>query len=188
MAFDLKALQRQFKPEQRLKALTARPAAANLDAARAAGTRQLLIDTNVYIHEANGRLPDAAAALLDGALRFHSSVCISEIALGLSYLSPKSRRFRLAWDFYAELFMRIPDNRIHGPTQDTLAAAAMIAGSLARTQGYSRQDRFELYRDAAIYLTATKLGLPVLTANRRDFDLLQQAAGMGHFIHYVALP
>jgi len=37
-----------------------------------------------------------------------------------------------------------------------------------------------------IYLTAAKAGLPVLTANRGEFDLLQQVAGTGSFIHYAA--
>jgi hypothetical protein len=35
-----------------------------------------------------------------------------------------------------------------------------------------------------IYLTAAKAGLPVLTANRDEFDLIQQLAPEGHFIHF----
>jgi hypothetical protein len=103
-------------------------------------------------------------------------------------ISPKDRRFRLAWAYYGELFRRIPNNRIHSPTQDILATAGVIAGSLARTQGYSKQDRFNIYLDAVIYLTAEKRGLPILTANRTDFDLLQQAIGGGSFIYYDAPP
>jgi hypothetical protein len=35
-----------------------------------------------------------------------------------------------------------------------------------------------------ILLTAAKAGLPVLTANRVDFDLIQQIAGTGQFVYY----
>jgi predicted nucleic acid-binding protein len=35
--------------------------------------------------------------------------------------------------------------------------------------------------DALIYLTALKRGVPVLTENRRDFDLLNQLVPSGRF-------
>ncbi|MEL6062021.1 MULTISPECIES: hypothetical protein [unclassified Methylobacterium] len=38
--------------------------------------------------------------------------------------------------------------------------------------------------DALIFLTATRAGLPVLTANRDDFDLIQQLAPEGRFVLY----
>jgi predicted nucleic acid-binding protein len=55
---------------------------------------------------------------------------------------------------------------------------------LARTQGYQRHQRKERLNDALIYLTATKAGLPVLTSNRDEFDLIEQLAPQGRFIHF----
>jgi len=66
--------------------------------------------------------------------------------------------------------------------------AEIIAGTLARTQGYQPHQRKECLNDALIYLTAAKAGLPVLTANRDDFDFIQQVASAGVFIHYSLLP
>jgi len=37
---------------------------------------------------------------------------------------------------------------------------------------------------ALIYLSAPKAGLPVLTANRDEFDIIQQIAPEGRFIHF----
>ena len=45
-----------------------------------------------------------------------------------------------------------------------------------------------MLNDALIFLTAAKAGLPVLTSNRRDFDLLQQIIPTGRFIVYDQKP
>lgn len=58
-----------------------------------------------------------------------------------------------------------------------------MAGTLARTQGYQRAQRKELFNDALTYLTAAKTGLPVLTQNH-DFDLLWQLHPAGGVIFY----
>ncbi len=58
----------------------------------------------------------------------------------------------------------------------------MIAGVLARKQNFPRQQLKELLNDALVYLCAAKHGLPVLTNNKADFDLLQQMAPGGSFI------
>ena len=60
----------------------------------------------------------------------------------------------------------------------------MVAGTLARTQGYQPHQRKACLNDALIFLTAAKAGLPVLTSNRDEFDLIQQLAPEGRFIHY----
>ena len=60
----------------------------------------------------------------------------------------------------------------------------MIAGTLARTQTYQKHQLKECLNDALIYLSAAKAGLPVLTANCDDFDLIQQLAPEGRFVHF----
>ena len=60
----------------------------------------------------------------------------------------------------------------------------MIAGALARMQGFQKHQRKECLNDALIYLSAAKAGLPVLTANRDEFDIIQQIAPEGRFIHF----
>ena len=85
-------------------------------------------------------------------------------------------------DHYAILFASIPASRLLVPDAETSADAGMVAGILARTQGFQKRHSRELLNDAMIYLCAANKGLPVLTDNKADFDLLQQSAPGGRFI------
>ena len=62
--------------------------------------------------------------------------------------------------------------------------AGPVAGTPARTQWFAATQREECLNDALILLTAARAGLSVLTANRAEFDLIQQVAGTGSFVHY----
>jgi len=42
----------------------------------------------------------------------------------------------------------------------------------------------DVLNDSLIFLTAAKQGIPVLTANRGDFDLIQQIAKKGRFFWF----
>ncbi len=70
------------------------------------------------------------------------------------------------------------------PDHERFCSAGVIAGTLARTQRFQPHQRKDCLNDALIFLTAAKAGLPVLTANRSDFDLIQHLAPEGQFIHY----
>ena len=67
----------------------------------------------------------------------------------------------------------------HAPDAETWSAAGIIAGTLARLQGFQPYQRKDALNDALIYLTAIKHGIPVLTDNHTDFDLLQQLVPSG---------
>jgi predicted nucleic acid-binding protein len=60
----------------------------------------------------------------------------------------------------------------------------MVAGTLARTQRFQPHQRKECLNDALIYLTAARQGLPVVTADRVDFNIIQQIAPGGTFLHF----
>lgn len=187
MSIDLDALLRRWKPEKRKGQLRPRPAADLVPAASVSGARRLPLvpDTTVYIHNAAGTLPSEVETLLDGALQWHCSVCLGELTTGIANYSPAAPGWRGMKDVYAEVFHAIPDSRVLTPDDDAWLSAGLISGTLARTQGLQRHQRKELLNDALIYLTAAKAGLPVLTANRDEFDLVQQIAGTGLFIHYA---
>jgi hypothetical protein len=84
----------------------------------------------------------------------------------------------------AALIAHITETRLLTPDTEIWAEAGVIAGTLARCQGYQRHQRKECLNDALIYLTAAKAGLPVLTANRDALDLIQQRVPSGRFIHF----
>lgn len=191
MTIDLAAIVRRHKPEQRTTQLGLRDTSELVSVemfATEGGRPMLAPDTTVYIHQAAGRLPPSARSLVEGALMFHCSVCLAELTLGLANRDVGHRGWADARDHFAALFSRIPDNRLLIPNAEVWAEAGLIAGVLARTQGFRPEERKECLNDALIYLTAAKSGLPVLTANRGQFDLIQQLVPEGRFIYYATIP
>jgi predicted nucleic acid-binding protein len=144
----------------------------------------IVLDTNVYIRSAAGTLPAAAATLVDRGLLFHCSVCVAELATGIANSNPSHVRWSAVRDYYSDLVATFPETRLLTPDAKIWAEAGVIAGTLARTQNYQPHQRKESLNDALIFLTAAKVGLPVLTANRDEFDLIQQLAPHGRFIHF----
>jgi predicted nucleic acid-binding protein len=148
------------------------------------GRALLLPDTNVYIRAAAGTLPALVQDLVERALLFHCSVCLGELATGIANANPSLPSWSALRDHYLELFDSIPSARLLNPDAQVWADAGVVAGVLARTQGFQRHQRKECLNDALIYLTAAKAGLPVLTADNDQFDLIQQLAPEGQFIHF----
>jgi predicted nucleic acid-binding protein len=189
LSIDLGAALRRFKTEKRRARLTPRPRDALVAAEQISGPGRaaLLLDTNVYIHSAAGRLPAAAAALVDRGLLFHCTVCVAELATGVANANPAHAKWKATRDHYTALIARIPATRLLTPGEDTWAQAGIIAGTIARCQNFAPHQRKECLNDALIYLTAAKAGLPILTANRDGFDLIQQLAQAGDFVYFEAL-
>lgn len=180
------AMARRVKPQKQLKQLSIRSPGSLVSASDIAGTgrAKLLLDTNVYIYEAGGRLSAEARAAVDQCISFHSSVCIAELMVGIGNADPKHPRWAAKRDHYFELIGTVPDHRLLIPDQEVWAEAGLIAGTLSRTQGFQPYQRKECLNDALIYLSAAKAGISVLTANRDEFDLIQQLAGRGQFVHF----
>ncbi|MBV8851413.1 MAG: type II toxin-antitoxin system VapC family toxin [Methylobacteriaceae bacterium] len=186
MNIDLAGALRRRKPEKRRSQLPPRRLNDLVAAADLFGTAPIALvpDTNVYIRNAAGTLPPAVEAILDRALLFHCTVCLGELAIGIGNADPAHRNWRALRTYYVGLFDSIPQTRILHPDSQAWADAGLVAGTLARIQGYQRDQRNECLNDALILLSAAKMGLPVLTADRRDFELIQQLAPEGQFIYY----
>ena len=129
-------------------------------------------------------LSTAAASLVDRALLFHCTVCVAELTTGVANAEPSHKTWEKLRNHYAALFATFPAGRLLTPDPDVWAEAGLIAGTLARTQGFQRHQRKECLNDALIFLSAAKAGLPLLTANRTEFDLIQQLAPHDRFIHF----
>jgi predicted nucleic acid-binding protein len=143
----------------------------------------LVLDTNVYINRAAGRLAPHVRRAIDQALLFHCSVALAELAVGVAHADPSRPGWPAMQRHYAELFGHIPASRLVTPDAQVWTDAGVIAGTLARTQDFQPHQRRDCLNDALIFLTAAKAGIPVLTANRDDFDLIQQLAPEGQFIY-----
>jgi predicted nucleic acid-binding protein len=186
LSIDLRDALRRRKPERRRKQLRARHPSEliSVEDFTPSGRVLLMPDTNVYIRVAAGILPALVQDLVERALLFHCSVCLGELAAGVANASPSLPSWPAVRDYYVELFDSIPSARLLNPDAQVWADAGVMAGVLARTQGFQRHQRKECLNDALIYLTAARAGLPVLTADRNQFDLIQQLAPEGQFIHF----
>jgi predicted nucleic acid-binding protein len=185
LSIDLTGTLRKRKPDRRLSPLVPRGQGEISGLATLPATpRCLLLDTNVYINSAAGRLASRVRDALDQALLFHCSVALAELATGIAHADPLHPNWPAMRDHYAELFADIPASRLVTPDDRIWADAGVIAGTLARTQRFQPYQRKECLNDALIFVSASKAGIPVLTSNRDEFDLIQQLAPEGQFIHY----
>jgi hypothetical protein len=84
LTISLRDSLRRRKPEKRRGPLEPRGRAGLVAAEdlRLTGRPTIVPDANVYIMEAEGTLPIAAAFLAERALLFHCSVCLGELASG----------------------------------------------------------------------------------------------------------
>jgi len=179
---------RRLKPEKHRKALAFRHRSRLrfLSSIRPPFPK-LLLDTTVYIDGLQGRLPDHAEIILRAGSLWHSPVTEAEMAAlaGLLDLAHPDTARAIA-QVAASIELR-PAHRILTPERDTWCEAGVLAGLLARLQGYGKNDRRKALNDALIFLTASKHGCVVLTRNISDFDLLMQLDPRGQAVFYDPL-
>jgi predicted nucleic acid-binding protein len=186
LSTDLRNALRRRKPERRRTRLKARHRSelVSVQDFAPSGRALLVPDTNVYIKAAAGTLPARVQELVEHALLFHCSVALGELATGIANANPGLPSWSAVRDHYLELFDSISSSRLLNPDAQVWTDAGVVTGMLARTQGFQKHQRKECLNDALIYLTAAKAGLPVLTADDDEFDLIQQLAPEGQFIHF----
>lgn len=145
----------------------------------------LLLDTTVYIDGMKrAGLPVAIQALLADRVIRHSSLCVGELAFGFGRLDPSHRdtdRNRSA--ITGILDRLVPDAFVH-LTPAGWAKAGVLAGSLARVQGFAQDRRRALFLDAALFVTAQEAGLTLVSGNISDMDLLLQVGGAARVLLY----
>lgn len=78
----------------------------------------------------------------------------------------------------------INPTRINVPDVDDCIEGALLAGTLARIQGYGKEHRFRAVNDSILFLQSQKLGTTLLTRNYADFDILLQMMPEGRVAFY----
>jgi predicted nucleic acid-binding protein len=144
----------------------------------------LLLDTCVYIHQLQGRLPQQVENIVAAREINHSAVAVQELAHTLGALDPGDRRTPTAIKAIRRLLEAMPAHRTFAPDIDLLGRAAILSGKYSRLAGLSPADRRKALPDGTLYLQALKLGFTVLTANIADFDRLQQLVPEGRVLFY----
>jgi predicted nucleic acid-binding protein len=141
-------------------------------------------DTTVYIDGLKGRLPAIVARLLIDRPILHSAAACAELAISLGHLDPAhGDTARHAEPLLATL-RHMPPERVLAPSADAWIEASLMAGTLARIQGYPREQRRKLLHDAILVLAAGEAGAVLISRNQRDMDLLLQLRPSGRVLLY----
>jgi hypothetical protein len=82
----------------------------------------------------------------------------------------------------------MPPHRLFAPDLEIQGRAALLSGILCRIQGYGKDGKLRALQDCALFLQGQKLGLVVLTANVRDYDILLQLIPTGRALFYRRKP
>lgn len=144
----------------------------------------LLLDTCVYIDQMQRRAPKLIEQLVETRHVNHSTVAIQELMHTVGLLDPTDHRTPAVVAAVNGQIQAMSDHRVFTPDAEVLGRGALLAGILARLQGYARDARFKALHDCVVFLQAQKLGFAVLTANVAGFDLLLQLAPTGRTLFY----
>jgi hypothetical protein len=146
----------------------------------------LLLDTCVYIDQMQARAPALVEQLIGARQVNHSMVAVRELMHVIGVLDPDDLRTAAVVDAVTGQIQAMPEHRVFTPDAEVLGRAALLAGILARLQGYARAARLKALQDCILFLQARKLGFAVLTANLAEFDLLLQLVPTGRVVFYRA--
>lgn len=144
----------------------------------------LILDTCVYIDQMQGRAPNLVSKLIGARTVNHSTVAVQELMHAVGVLKPDDPRTPAAIASIGLQIRAMPPHRLFEPDTETLGRAALLSGLLCRLQGYQDDARLKALQDCVLFLQALKLGLTVLTANIREFDLLLQLVPAGRVLLY----
>jgi len=134
----------------------------------------LMLDTTVYIDAQKARLPQALSARMAGGKILHSAVALGDIAANLGLLDPAHIGTAGVAQALRETLGRADMKRTVSPSTEAWLEASVLAGILARTQGFPKHDRRKLLNDALIFLSAHEADAVLVSRNVRDIDLLLQ--------------
>lgn len=132
-----------------------------------------MLDTTVYIDALKSPgLPPAVAGLIARNVVLHSAIARAELAVSVGHLDPAHPRTASYVGPLIAILSRMAPTRVLAPSAEAWTEAAVIAGILARVQGFARESRRALLHDAMMLLTAIEAGAALISRNIRHMDLL----------------
>jgi predicted nucleic acid-binding protein len=145
----------------------------------------LLLDTCVYFDTLEGRLPEAAKALIRTRPVRHVTIVLGELAHFFGRL-PHVPQNRGVFESLAKAIGLIEDRHVSRPSEGASLEAGILCGLVFRLGGFQRGQEVAALNDATIYTHALENGQTVLTRNRNDFDRMNQIMPAGRVLFYAA--
>jgi hypothetical protein len=147
----------------------------------------LMLDTTVYVHRLQNKIPPPILELVEARPILHCAVAIAEIAVSVGIMEPAhatTARYRTP---LLDMMNHISVLDMRSPSPAGWVEAGMLAGILSRTQfglahsratltpgavSQQRESRRRLLNDALIFLCAGEHGAVLLSGNVTDIDVL----------------
>lgn len=136
------------------------------------GKAGLMLDTTVYLDAVRFGLPPTIEILLKRNPISHSAIACAEIAIAIGHLDPRHPTTSSHRAELEQVLRRVSLDQTISPSASAWVEGAVIAGILARTQGFPRADRRELLFDALLFLAALEADRFLVSRNIRHMDLL----------------
>lgn len=156
------------------------------DAALLSPALAVMPDTTVYIDNLKGHLPTEVKQLLVDRRVLHSAVACAELAISLGHLDPAHEDTARHAVPLLDTLRRMAPELVLAPSADAWIEASLMAGTLARIQGYAKEQRRKLLHDAILFLAAGEAGAVLISRNLQDMDLLLQLRPSGRVLLYDA--
>ena len=125
----------------------------------------VVLDTPVYVRATRLGTP----ALLDSR-RYAEPVYYSAVVAEELYVGARNQAERRQWDRLWRAFQQM--RRLVVPAGTDWREAGTVLSQVGQQFGYEQVGRGRLTNDALIGVSAYRLGLTIVTTNRRDFELL----------------
>jgi predicted nucleic acid-binding protein len=182
---EFQATLRRLKPDKHRVQIKVRTE-SELEFIETTGKRpaKLLYDTTVYIDVLQDRFPQTGELMLRATEAWHSPVTEAELAATCGLLDPAHFQTHEIIEQVVAVIDQRPSYRTITPDSEIWREAGILSGTLARLQGYGRDQRRRALNDALLFATARKHGCAVLTRNLVDFDFLQQLDPSGRVLFY----
>lgn len=157
------------------------------DPASVPADRPLMLDTTVYVHRLQNKVPPPIFALIEARPVLHCAVAVAEIAISVGIMDPTHATTPRHRPPLLDLLHGISARDMRAPGPAAWAEAGMLAGILARTQlglaraktalapdevERQRESRRRLLNDALIFLCAAEYGAVLISGNVADMDVL----------------
>jgi predicted nucleic acid-binding protein len=134
----------------------------------------LLLDTCAILDGLRGKAPAKLRTLVENGLIHHSSIVLGELSRPFGVLDPAHKETARNLVPLRAVLDEVRPHRVIEADAEMVSIANIRAGIVARHFALPRESQSKLVNDALIAAQAARYGLTLITANRRDFDLLGQ--------------
>lgn len=134
----------------------------------------ILLDTCAVLDGLRGKAPAKLRTLVENGLIHHSSIVLGELSRPFGVLDPAHKETARNLAPLRAVLDEVRPHRVIEADAEMIFIANIRAGIVARHFALPRESQSKLVNDALIAAQAARYGLTLITANRRDFDLLGQ--------------